>query len=143
MIFLATYFIQIPAPTGYINPGDGVILLASVWLGYFSAVPAALGGAMADIFSGYAIYTPGTLLIKAGMAILAVFIMRTGKDKLSVRVLAFCAAEVSMVAGYFLYDILLYGIGGAIVNISGNAVQAFVSVVLGLALSRLPKLWIN
>ena len=139
MIFLTTYFLKIPAPTGYINPGDGIILLAAIWLGYFSAVPAALGSAAADIFSGYAVYAPGTLLIKAGMAIVAVLIMRATKGKFLGRIFAFCVAEAVMVTGYFFYDILLYGIGGAIVNVSGNAVQAFVSVILGIALSKLPK----
>ena len=135
-IFLATYFLQIPAPTGNINLGDGVILLAAVWLGYDAILPAALASALSDLL-GYPLYAPATLVIKAAMALVAVLLMHIAPKRRAGRLAAFAAAEMVMIVGYFCYDTILYSVGGAFVNIAGNAVQAAAGVVLGLALSML------
>ena len=139
LVFLATYILQIPAGTGYLNAGDGVILLAAVWLGYPAAIPAALGSALADIAGGDAIFAPATALIKAAMALLAVFIIRITKNKLPGRILAFCLAEAVMITGYFLYETIIYGFAGAPANIGPNALQAAAGIALGTALSTMPK----
>ena len=51
---VATMVIQIPAPTGYVNLGDAVSLLAGLTLGpVYGFAAAGLGGAMADLLLGY------------------------------------------------------------------------------------------
>ena len=63
---VATMVIKIPSPLhGYLNLGDGVVLLAG-WVltpGY-GFLAAGLGSALADLISGYLIYAPATFLIK-------------------------------------------------------------------------------
>jgi len=137
LIFIATYFLRIPASTGYIHLGDGVILLAVMWMGRTAAIPAAVGSALVDLFS-FPVYAPGTLVIKTLMALTAAGMLRMTRGKRTGRAAAFVLAEAVMVAGYFLYDALLYGVGGAFANLGGNAVQAAAGVVLGLLLSALP-----
>ena len=71
---VATMVIQIPSPThGYMNLGDCVVLLSGCLLGpVYGAVAGGVGSALADLLSGYAVYVPGTLVIKAVMAYLGI-----------------------------------------------------------------------
>ena len=67
---VATWVIRIPSPLGgYLNLGDGLVLLCGFCLGGWYGVSAAgIGSMMADFFGGYLHYMPATLLIKAFMA---------------------------------------------------------------------------
>ncbi|MBP3559105.1 MAG: ECF transporter S component [Clostridia bacterium] len=75
LVCVATMIIKIPSPLkGYINLGDCVVLLSG-WLlppGY-SFLAAGVGSALADVFSGYAVYAPVTFAIKGLMAVVAYF----------------------------------------------------------------------
>ena len=68
-----TLVIQIPSPMqGYVNLGDCAVLLSAWVLGpVYGGVAAGTGSMLADLFSGYAHYAPGTFLIKLCMAVAA------------------------------------------------------------------------
>ena len=68
-----TLVIQVPSPvSGYVNLGDCGVLLSAWVLGpWYGGAAAGIGSMLADIFSGYAHYAPGTLAIKLAMAVLA------------------------------------------------------------------------
>jgi len=140
---ILTMVIQIPTPTnGYVNLGDCGVLLSAWILGpAYGAVAAALGSAMADIFSGYAHYAPATFLIKGSMAVAAGMIAHAShakgkKSALLFRWVGALFAEVVMVLGYFLYAALLLGNGfGAIASIPGNFIQGVFSIAAAMALS--------
>lgn len=70
---VATMVIQIPSPmNGYVNLGDCFVLLAGWVLGpVYGSLAAGIGSALADMFTGYMHYAPGTFLIKAVMALIA------------------------------------------------------------------------
>ena len=72
LICVATMLIKIPSPLkGYINLGDGIVLLAAWVLPLpYGLVAAGLGSALADLFSGYTVYAPATFVIKALMAVM-------------------------------------------------------------------------
>ncbi len=73
LVCVTTMLIKVPSPfKGYINLGDGAILL-SAWIlpPAYGALAAGIGSMLADIFSGYAIYAPATFAIKALVAITA------------------------------------------------------------------------
>lgn len=133
---VATLVIRIPSPTGgYMNLGDTVVLLGAYLLGGgYGAAAAAIGPAMADLLSGYPVYVPATLVIKALMALLAAAIYHGfGKRRWSL-ILAGLAAEVLMVGGYWAYDSILMGsVAGALAGVPSNAVQS----VLGIAASTI------
>ena len=73
LICVLTMFphIPIPAGSGYIHLGDGMILLAAMVVGPLAIPAAAIGSALADLFSGYALYAPATAVIKGLVALIA------------------------------------------------------------------------
>lgn len=141
LICVATMLVQIPIPAtgGYANLGDGVILICAFLMPPAYAVMAAgLGSMLADLLAGYASYVPGTLLIKAGLALVAALIFRkAGKFKntrlmLAVMIAAGILAEAFMVLGYFLYEAVILGYGpGAAGAIIGNTGQGVIGVIVG------------
>lgn len=138
----ATMVIQIPSPLGgYVNLGDCMVLLSAWLLGPAAGAAAGgLGSALADILTGYGYYAPGTLLIKAVMALAAglVFSHTTGKGKLTRRLVGGVLAEIIMVAGYFGYAAVILGHGlGAAAGVPGNLVQGAAALAAALALAQL------
>lgn len=98
---VATMVIRIPSPTGgYMNLGDTVVILSAYLLGpAWGAAASGLGSALADLFSGYTAYVPGTLVIKALMAACAAWIYLLMKKRAAALPVAALAAEAIMVAG--------------------------------------------
>lgn len=144
LTLVATWIVQIPITgNGYVNVGDCMVTVSGIFLGpVFGAAAAGIGSALTDIVSGYFIYAPVTLVIKAFMAFLtAVLFRRLQKiDKIAAISVCALAAETVMVLGYFLYEIPVFGYGAAVLGMPGNLLQAvfgFVcSIVLYLALSK-------
>lgn len=144
---VATMVIQIPSPmSGYVNLGDCMVLLSAWVLGPFvGAAAGGIGSMLADVITGYAYYAPGTLVIKAAMALAAGLIFRAmagrqgrGVRALTGRLLGGVAAEALMVLGYFAYAGLILQNGlGAVASIPGNLVQAAFGLVAAVALAQL------
>lgn len=131
---VATLVIRIPSPTGgYMNLGDTVVLLGAYLLGAgYGAAAGAIGPALADLISGYPVYVPATLAIKALMALMAAAIYHACGKKPWSLVLASLCAEVWMVAGYWLYDgFLMRSLVGSLAGVPSNLVQG----ALGIAAS--------
>lgn len=140
LICAATMVLTVPSPTGgYMNLGDGVILLGAVLLGPAAGAAAAgLGAALADLLAGYALYVPATLVIKAVMGAAAGLLWRQlgGRLPRGGLLLAGMAAETVMVTGYWLYDgLLLRSLAGAAAGIPSNLVQAVFGIAAGTALT--------
>lgn len=142
---VATMVIQIPSPMqGYVNLGDCIVLLGAFVLGpVYGAVAGGVGSMLADLLLGYALYAPGTLVIKAIMGLVAgfLFLILKNKNKYAGLIVGGLAAEAVMVLGYFLYAMLLMGEGlAAAASIPGNlfqgAVGIIVSVILYIALEK-------
>lgn len=137
LICVATMLIKIPSPLkGYLNLGDGIVLLASWILPFpYGVLSAGLGSALADILSGYVAYAPATFVIKALMAVVAYsfYKLLTKKAKSTVsRVFSGTLAEIVMILGYFLFEGIIYGFAPSLVNIPANAVQGIAGVVIGV-----------
>lgn len=137
LVFVATYFFKLPVSItqGYIHLGDGFILLGASLLGWASVPAAAIGSALADLLGGYTLYILPTFVIKGLVAALAVYALRAGRPYwLTVVLLA--AAELLMVAGYFVTEWLLlgYGLAAAAGAVAPNLVQGLSGVVLGAVL---------
>lgn len=141
VICAVTMAVKIPSPLkGYLNLGDGVVLLAG-WLlsPGFGFLAAGLGSALADIFSGYVIYAPATFIIKGLMALIAVrgYIgLRKRAGNIPSRIAAGTAAELLMVAGYYLFEGVLYGFIPALANVAANAVQGAAGLIIGVFLIK-------
>lgn len=145
LICVATMVIQIPAPlAGYVHFGDCFILIAAWVLGpWFGFAAGGIGSALADLFTGYAHYIPGTLIIKGLMAAAAALIFRAMfkkgfKTNLPAYIASGFAAELIMVAGYYLYKatFLQRGWIASGANIPPNCVQGAFGLVLGVFLIK-------
>ena len=54
LVTVTTAFIKIPSPLGYSHAGDSMIYLAaSILPGPFGIIASSIGGALADLISGY------------------------------------------------------------------------------------------
>lgn len=145
LICLATTIIRVPSPLGgFLNFGDCFILVAAWILGPVCGFAAGgIGSALADVFSGYPLYAPGTFVIKGLIALAAAliaraFIKRSEKLLLAGFFAGAAAGETVMIGGYYLYEsaALGFGFAAALENVPANAVQGVFGVVLSIFLVR-------
>lgn len=130
LVFVFTAYLHIPSVNGYVHIGDGFIYFAACLLPLPYGVFVGAGGAvLADCLTGYAVWAPGSAVIKA----LTVFCFcRTGKKLLNKRnLLGLPVAAVICVGGYYLYGSIITGnFGAPLADIPGNVMQSFCSSVL-------------
>ncbi|MFX0005334.1 MAG: ECF transporter S component [Promethearchaeota archaeon] len=121
--------IPIPATQGFINIGDAGVMICGLLFGpIIGSFSGGIGSALADIFLGYTIYAPGTLIIKGLEGFLVGFIANPKKyyEKINYRdILAVIAGGVLMAIGYFLYEIIIYGIAAASYELILNGIIQF------------------
>ena len=139
---IATMIIHIPSPLkGYLNLGDGIVLL-SAWLllPKYAFLAAGLGSALADLFSGYILYAPATFVIKGLMALIAFYgyeALNKKAGNLPARIISGVAAEIVMILGYFVFEGFLYGFIPSLVNIPANGMQGIAGVIIAVTLIKL------
>jgi len=91
-------------------------------------------------------YAPGTLVVKGCAAVVAALIFRACRKKsFGFALLSAICGEIIMVLGYFVFEDFILGYGAAAAaEIPGNAAQAAVGIVGGLALyfalSKVPQI---
>lgn len=143
LTYVATTFIRIPAPLGYINLGDCFVIVGAFVLGpVYGALAGGIGSMLSDLF-GYPIFAPGTLVIKAAMGFVAALIGAKlaqnlkGSAAVAARIAAAVAAELIMVAGYFVYEIFLYGVPAAAAEIPANLIQGAAGLITAVVLFEL------
>ena len=140
IICVATMAITVPTPSGgYVNLGECVVMRAGWLLGpCFGFLAAGVGSALADGIAGYFVYVPGTLLIKGLMAVIAAAVASAFQQKRTAgRAVGAVLAELWMVTGYFLYEMVLSGWGGSIVGVPMNLLQGLVGAVAAVLVSLL------
>lgn len=132
LVFVMTYLPKVPVPVtgGYVHLGDGMIFLAAMLLGPMGVAASAVGSALSDLVGGYMTYLIPTFLIKGVMALVAWKLYKPGNWLQTA--LAFILAEVVMVAGYFAFEAVLYGVPAALGAVGPNAIQGVAGVVVGL-----------
>lgn len=121
--------IPIPATQGFINIGDAGVMICGLLFGpIIGGFSGGIGSALADIFLGYTIYAPGTLIIK-GLEGFVVGIIADPKKyykKINYRdILAVIAGGLLMVYGYFLYELFVYGLPAAVYELLLNGIIQF------------------
>jgi uncharacterized membrane protein len=136
VVFVATRFIQVPIPSGYIHLGDIAIYTGAFLFGpIVGGVSGALGPMLADLTSGYGQYAPATLVLHGLQGFLAGWIgWRAGFWRM---VLATILGGVIIVAGYFLWEIavLRIGLATATANLPFNVWQVTTGAIGGIALT--------
>ena len=103
LIYVFTAYLHIPTGAGYTHAGDGLIYLAACILPAPYAVAAgAIGGALADGLTGFLVWMPATIVIKA---LTALFFSNKGEKILTLRnILGIIPSLILCVVGYSLYE---------------------------------------
>ena len=141
VVFVFTAYLHFPSHTGYTHVGDAFIYLAACLLPLpYAAFVGAGGALLADCLTGYAIWAPGSVIIKTVTVLF--FSHRTKKLLSAKNLLALIPSGVLCAGGYYLYEALitqnfiapLAGIPGYITQ---SVLSSLLFIVLGLALDKL------
>ena len=125
----------VPQTRGYINFGDTMVIFSGLLLGsYPGFFIGGTGSALADIFSGYGNWAPFTFFIKGFEGYIVGFF---SKKSNKVAYLGAITGSIEMVAGYFVVEYFLYGLGAALAELPGNLLQATVGVLVGVSLYKI------
>ena len=141
LTMVATMFIRIPLPLGYVNLGDVFVLLSVFVLGPIcGTIAAGIGSGLADLF-GYITYAPGTLIIKSAMALVAwliyTLLLKVTNKKMLAEIVGGIVGAILMACGYFLYEMLFFTTAAvAIVNAPWNLLQGGIGVALSVIIMR-------
>ena len=133
LVFVVTAYLHIPTYNGYVHVGDGFIFLAACLLPLpYSVFVGAIGAMLADLLTGFAIWAPGSMVIKALVALL---FSSKGKKILTLRnTLMLIPAAVISIAGYYFYEVLITGsFLASLSGIPGSTIQAVTSSLVFVA----------
>ena len=141
LVFVFTAYLHVPVYTGYAHIGDGFIFLVACLLPLpYSIFVGGVGACLADLLTGYAIYAPASLIIKAASVL---FFSRKSTHIVSLRnMIALICAAVLCVGGYYIYEVIITGsfvspLAGIVGNIIQSALSAAVFIVVGVIMDRL------
>ena len=140
LVFVVTAYLHIPTNNGYIHVGDGLIYLAACILPWpYAMAVGACGALLADCMTGFAIWAPGSVVIKSLTALL--FTSKSNKLLcLRNRIVLFPAAVICA-GGYYLYEAALYGnwiapLAGIPASLTQSVTSSILFVVLGIAFDK-------
>ncbi|MDD3225691.1 MAG: ECF transporter S component [Clostridium sp.] len=108
-----------------------------------AAFASAIGLALYDGLSPYAIFAPFTFVIKGGMAYIAGVIAFRGKyngNSIINNTFAFVAAGIFDIAGYFIADTIIYhSYVVAWAHVGSSVITTFIGIVIALPLGKIIK----
>lgn len=136
IIFVFTAYLHVPSFNGYTHIGDGFLYLAASLLptGY-AAAAGAVGAGLADVLSGYSLWAPATLIIKAATA--CCFTAKAPGFLCRRNFVALLPAFVLCVGGYYLYECIITGnFVAPLAGIPGYIVQVALSSLVYLLVGR-------
>lgn len=140
LVFVITAYLHIPTYNGYVHCGDGLIFIAACILPMpYSIVVGVLGAMLADLLTGFAIWAPGSMIIKGLLALL--FTCKSNKIITKRNLIMLLPAALISAAGYYLYEVLITGsFIASLSGIPGSLVQAAASsvvyVVIGATMDK-------
>ena len=144
LVTVGTLIVRIPNPMGgYFNVGDVMIFVAALTFSpLIGGAAGGLGSAIADII-GFPLFAIPTLVIKGLEGLIAGLV--TNKKSVNRDVIAVVTAGTEMIVGYFLVEVYLWGVGGALAEVPANIAQIALGGLLGIPIAlvlrrRLPEL---
>ena len=142
MIVLATSVLKFSTGLGegYIHLGDSVIYLAACLLPFpYCLIAGALGGALADIVSGFAIWSIPTMIIKMlNVLPFALICKRYKSNKILSKQTALMTivSGIVTILGYFIAECILYSVASATLSLIGNTIQAVASGIIFIVIAK-------
>lgn len=137
VIYIFTAFFHIPSHTGYTSVGDAFVYLAGSLLpAPYAVAVSAVGGILADLLSGYAMWMPGTGVIKALTALCFTAKSRTIVNRRNLW--AVVPSFVLCAGGYYLYEVMITGNWIApLCGVPGYCLQVAASTAVYIPLGRM------
>ena len=150
MVMIATTFFKIPNAMGYIHLGDGFVLLAAIILPKkYACFAGGVGAGLADIYGGYAVWAPWTLVIKIVMVLIVQLFFdfltkRASNGKHIAKIagipfaelFAYVLAVLWTVSGYYIAQGFISGNWMApVADVPGNVLQAAVGSIIAILVS--------
>lgn len=136
IILLSTMLIKFSTGLGegYIHFGDCFIYLSACILPFpYCLIAGALGGALADILGGYAVWAIPTAIIKMLIALPFALICKKEKSNKMLNkktALMPIISGIITILGYFVAECILYSVASATLSLMGNTIQAVASGIL-------------
>ncbi|MEK4426534.1 ECF transporter S component [Solibacillus sp. FSL K6-1523] len=151
LVFVATFFINIRLPIaangGLVHLGTGMLFIAAIMFGpKKGAIAGGVGMALFDLFSGWTLWAPFTLVARCVQGYIVGKIAwsggRNGKSPIF-NVIAIFVSVPFMLLGYYICERVIFGNWVApLASIPGNLVQNAVGMLIAipvcLALKKLP-----
>ena len=140
LVFVITAYLHIPTYNGYVHCGDGIIFLSACILPLpYSVIVGVLGAMLADLLTGFAIWAPGSMIIKGLLALL--FSCKAKKIITTRNVVMLLPAAFISAVGYYLYEgIITKNFIASLSGIPASIVQAVASsivfVIAGIAMDK-------
>ncbi len=140
LVFVITAYLHIPTYNGYVHCGDGVIFIAACMLPIpYSITVGVLGAMLADLITGFAIWAPGSMIIKGLLAIL--FTCKSTKILTKRNLFMLAPAALISAVGYYLYEALITGnfiapLPGILASLVQAAASSIVYVAVGVAMDK-------
>ncbi|MEG0383733.1 MAG: ECF transporter S component [Solibacillus sp.] len=152
LVFVATFFINIRLPIaangGLVHLGTGMLFIAAIMFGpKKGAIAGAVGMALFDLFSGWTLWAPFTLVARGVQGYIVGKIAwsggRKGKSPIF-NVIAIISSVPFMLLGYYVCELVIFknwvmplaSIPG---NLVQNAVGMLIAIPVCLALKKLPQ----
>lgn len=141
LVAVATAFIKIPTALGYQHPGDSMVYLAACILpGPYGIIAPAVGGALADIISGYAYWAIPTFIIKglnaAPFVVCTMILKKYSRDNriINIPTLAMLIPTTAVtVFGYLIANAIIYDWTAAMAELITWWVQPGVGAIIFVA----------
>ncbi len=139
IIAVFTAFVKIPTGinSGYLHFGDSVVYLSGCVLGPFGLISSAIGGALADILAGAAVWALPTAIIKALNCVPFIVAMKMYRNKKgesrTVNVYTLVATVISAaitIGGYYIAEGFMYSFPSALASVPFSVVQSIGSAII-------------
>jgi uncharacterized membrane protein len=152
LVFVATAFINIRLPFlsngGLVHLGTVMLFITSIVFGKEKgAIAGAVGMAIFDLSSGWALWAPFTFIIRGIMGYMVGAIAwskRRDGSNFIVNIVAIILSGVWMIFGYYTSEVILYGnwitpVG----SIPGDVIQILMGLILGLPIAKALKRYVK
>ena len=135
------FVFPIPATSGYFNLGDTIVVITSLTFGpTVGAIAGGLGSGLADLLGGWYNWVIFTAIIKGAEGFVAGTLAGPKEGRtMNKTIVAWAAGGLCMVGGYFLVQVFMYGLMGALAELPFNVVQMLVSGLIGIPVSEALK----
>jgi len=152
LVFVATYFINIKLPIaangGLVHLGTAMLVIASVVFGKEKgAIAGAVGMAIFDLSSGWALWAPFTFLIRGAMGyVLGAISYSNNKngENVIINILAVIVSGILMIGGYYISEVILYGNWlSPIGSIPGDITQIVMALIIGIPMAKILKRYVK